>query len=45
MVERLKITHLYTIPTVIKFLMNAGDEYVEKYNLSLLKVIALGNPL
>ena len=42
MIDRLKITHLYTIPTVMKFLMKAGDEHVEKYSLSTLKVLALG---
>ena len=41
MIERLKITHLYTIPTVMKYLMKAGDEHVEKHNLSSLKVLAL----
>ena len=45
MIDRLKITHLYTIPTVMKFLMKAGDEHVKKYSLSSLKVLALGNPL
>ena len=43
MVDRLKLTHLYTIPTVIKFLMKAGNGHVDKYNLSSLKVLALGN--
>ena len=43
MIDRLKITHLYTIPTVMKFLMKAGDEHVDKYSLSSLKVLALGN--
>jgi len=43
MVDRLKLTHLYTIPTVIKFLMKAGDGHVDKYKLSSLKVLALGN--
>ena len=43
MIDRLKITHLYTIPTVMKFLMKAGDEHVEKYSLSSLKVVTLGN--
>lgn len=42
MVDRLKLTHLYTVPTVIKFLMKAGDDHVDKYNLSSLKVLALG---
>ena len=43
MIDRLKITHLYTIPTVMKFLMKAGDEHVDKYSLSSLKVLGLGN--
>ena len=42
MIDRLKITHMYTIPTVMKFLMKAGDEHVDKYSLSSLKVLALG---
>ena len=42
MVARLKLTHLYTIPTVIKFLMKAGGR-VGEYDLSSLKVLALGN--
>ena len=42
MIDRLKITHLHTLPTVMKFLMKAGDEHVEKYSLSSLKVFALG---
>ena len=41
MIDRLKITHLYTTPTVMKFLMKAGDEHVDEYNLSTLKVVAL----
>ena len=43
MVDRLEITHLYTTPTVMKFLMKAGDEHVDKYSLSTLKVLGLGN--
>ena len=43
MIDRLKITHLYTIPTVMKFLMKAGDDHVDKYSLSTLKVLGLGN--
>jgi len=43
MVDRLQLTHLYTIPTVIKFLMKAGNGHVDKYKLSSLKVLALGN--
>ena len=27
----------------MKFLMKAGDEHVDKYNLSSLKVLTLGN--
>ena len=42
MIEQLKITHLHTFPTVMKFLMKAGDEHVEKHNLSSRKVLALG---
>lgn len=43
MVDRLKLTHLYTIPTVIKFLMKAGNGHVGDHDLSSLKVLALGN--
>ena len=43
MIDRLKVTHFYVIPTVMKFLMKAGDEHVDKYSLSSLKVLALGN--
>ena len=42
MIDRLKITHFYVIPTVMKFLMKAGDDHVEKYSLSSLKVVGLG---
>ena len=45
MIDRLKITHLYTTPTVMMVLMKAGDEHVEKYTLSSLKVVALSEVL
>ena len=42
MVQRLKITHFYTIPSVLQKLKSEGDEHVEKYDLSSLKIIAVG---
>ena len=42
MVQRLKITHFYTIPCVLRKLKNKGDEYVKKHNLTSLKIIAVG---
>ena len=42
MVQRLKITHFYTIPCVLQKLKNNGDEHVKKYDLTSLKTIAVG---
>ena len=42
MVQRLKITHFYTIPCVLQKLKNKGDEYVKRYDLTSLKTIAVG---
>ena len=42
MVQRLKITHFYTIPCVLQKLKSKGDEHVKKFDLSSLKVIAVG---
>ena len=43
--EKLKLTHLYTVPSVIKELMireKRGSGQLDKYNRSSLKTIALG---
>ena len=42
MVERLKVNQFYTIPSVLKHLMKAGDGHVTKYILSSLKTLASG---
>jgi len=45
-VEKFKITHFYTAPTAIRALMGCGDEFVNKNNLSSLKVIgSVGEPI
>ncbi|EQC45596.1 acetate--CoA ligase [Bacteriovorax sp. Seq25_V] len=45
-VEKYKITHFYTAPTAIRALMGCGDEFVEKNDLSSLKVIgSVGEPI
>lgn len=45
-VEKNKITHFYTAPTAIRALAKEGSEWVEKYDLSSLKVIAsVGEPI
>ena len=44
-VEKLGLTHLYTVPSVVKELMireKRGAGQLDKYNLSSLKIIALG---
>jgi acetyl-CoA synthetase len=44
--ERLKVTHFYTAPTAIRALENCGNEYVEKHDLSNLKVLGtVGEPI
>lgn len=46
MVERLKINQFYTSPTAIRLLYGHSDEYVEKYDLSSLKVLGtVGEPI
>ena len=46
MVERHGITHFYTAPTAIRSLMRYGSSYVEKYDLSSLKVLGtVGEPI
>ena len=44
--EKLKVNQFYTAPTAIRALMAAGDEYVEKYDLSSLRVLgSVGEPI
>lgn len=45
-VERYSVTHFYTAPTAIRALMKEDIEYVEKYDLSSLKVLGtVGEPI
>ncbi|NNE30077.1 MAG: acetate--CoA ligase [Saprospiraceae bacterium] len=44
--EEHKVNQFYTAPTAIRALMAKGDEYVEKYDLSSLKVLgSVGEPI
>ncbi|MEM6319289.1 MAG: acetate--CoA ligase [Bacteroidota bacterium] len=44
--EKHKVNQFYTAPTAIRALMAKGDQYVEKYDLSSLKVIgSVGEPI
>ena len=44
--EKHRVNQFYTAPTAIRALMMEGDEYVEKYDLSSLKVIgSVGEPI
>jgi acetyl-CoA synthetase len=46
MVQRLKMTHLYTAPTAIRALKRLGDEWVHKHDLSSLRVLgSVGEPI
>lgn len=45
MIERLKITHLYTSPTAIRLLIKAGDHWVKQYDRSTLRVLGCGKQL
>jgi acetyl-CoA synthetase len=46
MIERHKITQFYTAPTAIRLLMRYGDEPVEKYDLSSLRILgSVGEPI
>ncbi|KAH7649083.1 acetyl-coenzyme A synthetase [Cryptosporidium bovis] len=46
MIERHKITHFYTAPTAIRTLKKFGDEYVNKYDRSSLRVLgSVGEPI
>lgn len=42
MIERLKITHLYTSPTAIRLLIKSGDHWVKQYDRSTLRVLGCG---
>jgi acetyl-CoA synthetase len=45
-VEKQKITHFYTAPTAIRALMACGNDFVEKHDLSSLKVLgSVGEPI
>jgi acetyl-CoA synthetase len=44
--EKHKVNQFYTAPTAIRALMGCGNEYVEKYDLSSLKVLGtVGEPI
>jgi acetyl-CoA synthetase len=46
MVQRHKITQFYTAPTAIRSLMQFGDEFPKKYDLSSLKILgSVGEPI
>ncbi|MEE8423490.1 MAG: acetate--CoA ligase [Thermodesulfobacteriota bacterium] len=46
MVDKYQINIIYTAPTVIRALMREGTEWVEKYDLSSLKVLgSVGEPI
>ena len=45
-VEKLKVTHFYTAPTAVRSLARESLDYVEKYDLSSLKVLgSVGEPI
>ena len=44
--EKMKVNQFYTAPTAIRALMAYGDEYVNKYDLSSIKVLgSVGEPI
>ncbi len=44
--EKLKVNQFYTAPTAIRALMAQGDQWVEKYDLSSIKVLgSVGEPI
>jgi acetyl-CoA synthetase len=46
MIEKHKITILYTAPTAIRAFMRAGDQFVNKHNLSSLRLLgSVGEPI
>lgn len=45
-IQKHRITHLYTAPTAIRSLAKEGSDWVEKYDLSSLKVLgSVGEPI
>lgn len=42
MVDRLKVTHFYTVPSVLKQLRKEDEKFVSKCDLNSLKIIAVG---
>ncbi|WVQ73627.1 acetate-CoA ligase [Cryptococcus sp. DSM 104548] len=45
-VDKWRITQIYTAPTAIRLLRSKGDEYVDKHNLSSLRVLGTaGEPI
>ncbi|MCI4671402.1 MAG: acetate--CoA ligase [Bacteroidia bacterium] len=45
-VDKLKVNQFYTAPTAIRALMAKGDEFVEKHDLSSIKVLgSVGEPI
>lgn len=46
MIEEFKVTVWYTAPTALRMLMSAGDDIINKYDLSSLKsILSVGEPL
>ena len=46
MIQRHKITQLYTAPTLIRMLLKQGDEWPAKYDLSSLRILGtVGEPI
>ena len=46
MVDKHKVTQIYTAPTVIRALMRSGEEWPNKYDLSSLRVLgSVGEPI
>lgn len=46
MLEEFKVTIWYTAPTALRMLMSAGDDIVEKYDLSSVRsILSVGEPL
>lgn len=42
MVERLKLSHIYLAPTALRLLIQHGDDWVKKYDISSLRVLGCG---
>lgn len=46
MIEEFKVTIWYTAPTALRMLMSAGDDIIEKFDLSSVKsILSVGEPL